>query len=397
MSTSSIQLCLDLLKIVLYENFFLYEDTFYIQRQGTAMGSNVVPAYANAFMNLIEEHYVYTDARFEQHISCYHRYIDNIFFIWTGPTDSLLAFHQSLNLVYPELQFTIHYDSKQVSFLDTLVCKDNLGHLSTDLCSKPTDCNSLLHYSSSHPKATCNSLPCSQFTRVARIFSNPDMLPARLEDMSQKFRERHYPQHLLDHERSRALQPQSPLQRQTNRDRVPFVHTFHPFMPKIELVIKKHWPILTKAYPNITNFSSPALMCNRRAPNIKDRLVRADMGSSRPSTSQSVLSTCRHSTFPCLSCASCSNIIKSDSVTHPRTDKSYPIRGYHTCNSNFVVFVIKCPCGLLYVGETTQHVKDRIASHKSTSHCGKTWLPIPEHFIKFRHTVVQLKYQVIEQ
>ncbi|CAJ0955052.1 unnamed protein product [Ranitomeya imitator] len=119
------------------------------------------------------------------------------------------------------------------------------------------------------------------------------MLPTRLENMSQKFRERNYPQHLLDHEKSRALQPQSPIQRRANRDRVPFVHTFHPFMPKIESVIKKHWPLLTKAYPNITSFSVPALMCNRRAPNIKDRLVRADIGSSRTTTSQSVL-TIRH-------------------------------------------------------------------------------------------------------
>ncbi|CAJ0965033.1 unnamed protein product [Ranitomeya imitator] len=263
------------------------------------MGSNIAPTYANAFMNSFEENFVYTDDRFEQYFSCYHRYIDDIFFIWKGPTDSLQAFHQSLNSVYPELQFTIHYDLKQISFLNTLVCKDNQGHISTDLYSKPTDCNSLLHYSSSHPKATRNSLPHSQFTRVANIVSIPDMLSTRLEDMSQKIRERNYPQNLLDHEKSRALQPQSPLQRQTNRDRVPFVHTFHPFMPKIESVIKKHWPLLTKAYPNITSFSVPALMCNRRA--------------------------------------SCSNIIKSDSVTHPRTGKSYPIRGDHTFDFNFVV------------------------------------------------------------
>ncbi|CAJ0941773.1 unnamed protein product [Ranitomeya imitator] len=153
MSTNSIQLCLDLLRLVLYENF-LYEDTYYIQQQGTAMGSNVAPAYANAFMNAFELGFVYTDDRFKHHVNCYHRYIDDIFFVWTGPLESLLAFHQSLNGIYPKLQFTMHYDTKQISFLDTLVCKDNQGHLSTDLYSKPTDCNSLLHYLSSHPKTT---------------------------------------------------------------------------------------------------------------------------------------------------------------------------------------------------------------------------------------------------
>ncbi|CAJ0964621.1 unnamed protein product [Ranitomeya imitator] len=175
---------LDLLRLVLYENFFLFENTYtYIQQQGTAMGSNVAPVYTNAFMNSFEESFVYTDDRFKQHISCYLRYIDDIFFIWVGPTDLLLAFHQSLNSIYPELQFTMHYDLNRISFLDTLGNKDDQGHLSTDVYSKPTDCN-LLHYSSSHPKATWNSLPRSQFTRVAKIVLDPDILPVRLEDMS---------------------------------------------------------------------------------------------------------------------------------------------------------------------------------------------------------------------
>ncbi|CAJ0920630.1 unnamed protein product [Ranitomeya imitator] len=314
-SSNSTQLCLDLLRLVLYENFFLYGDTYYVQCQGTAIGSNVAPAYANAYMDSFEETFVYTDDRFKQYVDCYLRYIDDIFLIWTGPTDILQAFHQTLNSVYPELHFTMQYDPARISFLDTLVQRDDQGHLSTDIFSKPTDCNSLLHYSSSHPKATRNSLPRSQFTRVARIVSDRDVLPTRLDSMSEKFRERNYPQRLLDQEKSRVLQPQSPSLRPTNKDRVPFVHTFHPLMPKIETAIRKHWPLLARAYPNIPSFTKPPLMCNRRATNIKDKLVRADIGSTRPSGSQSVLTPRRQGTFPCLSCASCSNIIKSDSVT----------------------------------------------------------------------------------
>ncbi|CAJ0939389.1 unnamed protein product [Ranitomeya imitator] len=185
LSTNLVQLCLDLLRLVSYENFFLYEDTYYIQQQGTAMGSNVAPAYANAYMNAFELNFVYTDDRFKQHIQCYHRCIDNIFFIWAGPTETLVTFHETLNGIYLELQFTMHYDSKQISFLDTLICKNNQGHLSTDLYSKPTDCNSLLHYFSSHPKATRNSLPRSQFTRVSKIVSDPDILPMYVDTLSQ--------------------------------------------------------------------------------------------------------------------------------------------------------------------------------------------------------------------
>ncbi|CAJ0964687.1 unnamed protein product, partial [Ranitomeya imitator] len=103
------------------------------------MGSNVAPAYANAYMNSFEESFVYTDVRYKEHINCYLHYIDDIFFIWTGPTNTLQAFYQTLNSIYPELKFTIHYDPNQISFLDTLVRKDDQGLLSTDLFSKPTD------------------------------------------------------------------------------------------------------------------------------------------------------------------------------------------------------------------------------------------------------------------
>ncbi|XP_073446551.1 uncharacterized protein [Dendrobates tinctorius] len=396
MSGESIQ-CLDLLTLVLYENFFLFEDTYYVQSRGTAMGSNVAPAYANAFLHSLEQNYIYPNKVFEESVIGYHRYIDDIFFIWTGPPDSLQSFHTYLNSLDTDLQFTINYDTAHIPFLDTMVHKDAFGNLTTDLYTKPTDCNSLLHYSSSHPKATRDSLPRSQFTRISRIFSDPELLPTRLDEMSSKFLERKYPASLLVREKTRALDPPIPISTISNPERVPFVHTYRPLMPKIHSIIRKHWSLLSRAYPNIKTFDTPALMCSRRAPNIKDKLVRANIGSKIPTSTQRQSATRRKDTFPCLSCASCSNIIKSDTVTHPRTGASFPIRGFYTCDSNFVVYVIKCPCGLLYVGETTQHVKDRIASHKSTIRHGKTWLPIPDHFIKHKHTVAQLKYQIIEQ
>ncbi|CAJ0915591.1 unnamed protein product [Ranitomeya imitator] len=41
---------------------FLYEDSFYIQKQGTAMGSHVAPAYANAYMNELEVKYIFNNS-----------------------------------------------------------------------------------------------------------------------------------------------------------------------------------------------------------------------------------------------------------------------------------------------------------------------------------------------
>ncbi|CAJ0966130.1 unnamed protein product [Ranitomeya imitator] len=83
--------------------------------------------------------------------------------------------------------------TEKVSFLDTLVFRDELGTLKTDLYTKPTDRNSLLHYHSLHPIATKKSIPRSQFKRLQRIVTDPNLLKTRTEEMYSKFRERGYP------------------------------------------------------------------------------------------------------------------------------------------------------------------------------------------------------------
>lgn len=100
--------------------------------------------------------------------------------------------------------------------------------------------------------------------------------------------------------------------------------------------------------------------------------------------------------YPCLSCIQCNSMIKGKFFTHPHKGFNIPIRGHYTCQSSFVVYAIKCPCGLVYIGETTQKVKDRIARHKYSIRDKLTQLPLARHFVEFGHSVSQLKYMVLE-
>lgn len=61
-----------------------------------------------------------------------------------------------------------------------------------------------------------------------------------------------------------------------------------------------------------------------------------------------------------------------------------------------MVYAIKCPCGLLYIGETTQKVKDRIARHKYSIRDKLLQLPLGRHFLEKGHSISQLKYMVLE-
>lgn len=109
------------------------------------------------------------------------------------------------------------------------------------------------------------------------------------------------------------------------------------------------------------------------------------------------LTTKRRGTYLCLHCAQCSAVTKGETFTHPRSGKKYPIRDFFTCDSNYVVYLIKCLCGLAYVGETTQRVKYRMCRHKSMIHQKELLLLIPAHFDVHNHTVSQMHFQVIER
>ncbi|XP_056408807.1 uncharacterized protein LOC130317324 [Hyla sarda] len=387
----TIDFCTDILELVLHNNYFLFQDDFFLQIQGTAMGSNMAPPYANAYMAWFEAQYIYPDPAFQTHSLVWKRYIDDIFCIWKGPLPTLQSFHEYINSIWPELQFTIHYHSNHIDFLDTTVIVDSLGQLTTDLYTKPTDRNNLLLYTSYHPKSTIESLPRSQFHRVKRIVSNPQTQQQRIEEMSVKFRTRGYPERVL----AKAQQSRTP--RSNNTARIPFVHTYHPFSYKVHGIIRKHWPLLHQALPNVNEFKDPFMPCFRRPRNLRDRLVRADIGSANTHSTQTLLKPRKNGTFPCLHCIQCNSIIKGDRTHHPRSGESIPLKGFFTCDTNFVIYLLKCPCGLAYVGETTQKIRDRISQHKSTIRRKNLLLPVPHHFDTHNHTPSQLRFQVLEQ
>ncbi|CAJ0929694.1 unnamed protein product [Ranitomeya imitator] len=384
------EFCLTMLDLVLSKNFFMFADQFFIQKVGTVIGSNVAPPYANIFMAFFEENFVYTHHLYIQHSVCWKRFIDDVFLIWKGDELSLTQFLLDMNSMVPNLTFTMVKDQHKVSFLDTLVIMKEDGTLDIDLYVKSTDRNSLLEFSSCHPVHVKRSLPKSQIERIKRIVTRPDVREQRIHEMQTKFRDRGYPSTIFDRAtEQRDTRPQ-------RAKRVAFVTTYHPYTNYLKKPILEHWSLLGKAYPTIPEFMTPPLLCYKRPHNIKNILVKADVGSTKRDLRQATLATQRKGTFPCLRCSQCSNVTKGEMFSHPRSGKLFPIKGFFTCDSAYVIYLIKCPCGLGYVGETTQHIRDRISQHKSTIRCGRTLLPVPAHFISAGHSISQLRFQVLE-
>lgn len=85
------------------------------------------------------------------------------------------------------------------------------------------------------------------------------------------------------------------------------------------------------------------------------------------------------------------------SISHPQTGKNITLRVSVDCNSVFVVYCIKCPCGKLYVGKTERKIRVRITEHKSLICNRNPNSSLASHWVELNHTIPQLRFLVLEK
>ena len=66
-----------IIDFILNNNYFSFNNKFYLQTKGTAMCTKMAPSYANIFMDKLESDMIDS---FNPKPTHYHRYIDDIFF-----------------------------------------------------------------------------------------------------------------------------------------------------------------------------------------------------------------------------------------------------------------------------------------------------------------------------
>lgn len=109
-------------KFCLTHNYFTFNGDFYLQ-QGTAMGANFAPSYANLAMGFWENQYVYNNNPFSANIIFFERYFDNLIIIWDGTPDLINLFVKHCNDNTYGLSLTYESNQTSLAFLDL-----RLGH-----------------------------------------------------------------------------------------------------------------------------------------------------------------------------------------------------------------------------------------------------------------------------
>ena len=189
-------------EFVLKNNYFEFNSTVKHQISGTATGIKFAPPYACIVMNYIEREFL-KSGQIQSWI--WFRYINDIFFICTASEKELNEFLNCLNSFHPNLRFTHERFRESLNFFDVIV-KIQQGEFVTDLYCKSTDGHQYLHFDSCRASHTKTSIVYSQALRMKRICSRRSDFIVNKNKLKDWFRERGYPEEIVNKETKRALE-----------------------------------------------------------------------------------------------------------------------------------------------------------------------------------------------
>ena len=350
-------------------NNFEFENNYYLQLHGTAMGTKMAPAYANLFMGDLEQKLL---AQSPLKPLVWWRYIDDIFMIWPHGEEKLNEFVNLLNSSHETIKFTHEVSPSKINFLDVTVLLHN-NNITTDLHVKSIDTHQYLLSSSCHPNHIKKSIPYSLALRIRRICSTDDNFKQRtnelLEFLCQRGHKRDYVKTQINKAFNVPRKNTLYYQHKKSNDRTVFVTTYNPSLPNFNNIIKKYYPILTASDRCKNAFRDPPLLAYRRPRNLRDTLVRAKVKTPKTShSSPPKITRCNDGR-----CKTCKFIAhNTTSYTFHNTGQTRTIHQNLSCSSDNLVYMINCKRCLKtdttlpsqYIGQTGRTLRERFGEHR---------------------------------
>ena len=143
---------------------FSFNNKYYFQKDGVAMGSPLGPLLADIFMGYAE------NFLFDNSLSPlqYYRFVDDTFVVFRHRNE-VPAYLSMLNSLHPSLQFTVEHENDNcLSFLDVSVLRSAGGFPKTTVYRKPTWSGLYLHFFSHAPLSYKRNLVHCLFQRAYR-------------------------------------------------------------------------------------------------------------------------------------------------------------------------------------------------------------------------------------
>lgn len=363
----SAEFVLEGLRFILENNVFIFNDQFYLQVSGTAMGTKVAPNYATLTVGY-KEIRLYKEIEEERGIEMavyikdnLKRFLDDIFTPWLKRFGSKNYLLDKLNSLDENLVFELESSPDSIPFLDTQVYLED-GRVNTDIYYKSTDAHNYLRFDSCHPKHTKVNIPFSQAQRICKIVSDQRRRDVRLEELKRHLLAQKYPITVITKGIDRAkLVPREELLKRRPKEQkriIPFSRTYNPNNENVNSVIKDSLKLLKASGPMKELLESQRVVnCYKSAPSL-GRILVSSKFSTREITHKGVVK-CGGKT-----CGCCAHIVVTKKVKF-ENDFEFEIRNDMDCDSKNVIYVIKCSgCTKTYIGQTGDKLRNRVRVHR---------------------------------
>lgn len=343
------------LKIILNYNTFTWNNRYFKQLQGVAMGTKVAPTYAILTIGYLEKSfYEICYTKLGPTISDYiklnfFRFIDDCFLLWNNEFGNIEEITTILNSINNNIKYTSSHSDTKLSFLDVLVYIKN-NKLETTIYKKPTESNSILSFNSNHPRHTLRNIPYVLFRRLKTIISESVMLNKERELLERKLKSAHYPEKLVKDAMNKTFDNNFNCKKKEEKSIYPLIFEYNTKAKTI------HSQLLNNVHTlNFFPYSKHIL-------NNKKACISYRCSNTLFRTLQKYNPAIRK----CLEsrCKTCDIIQTGHTINLPNRPIIYPNININ-CKSSNVIYCLKCnKCDFIYIGQTTLQLRKRITLHR---------------------------------
>ena len=387
-------------QFVLQNNNFIFDNTMYHQKKGTAMGTKFAPPYACLAIGYLEEFKLFpvllplhfNQLECKRIENCFFRFMDDGFILWSNSLD-INIFKRILNELHPAIKFEfehnvteMNYDRtfiKTLNFLDVKIILHESGKIETDIYYKSTNNHQYLDFYSHHPRHTKSNIPYNLAKRIVVFVSDPVIKTYRLNELKNWLLQCNYSLSLIKSSFFKAHLQGPANKPQPANNTIPFVSTFFSNLDCQRTVNTCNERLQSSTNVRIKEAfkDTKVVLSLKQPPNILKQLTRAEFTSIPKEPIENGLFKCKSKR--CKICLlylqECKSFICANNV-------EWFIKSHITCRTRCAIYYLECvPCNgeTTYTGKTNM-IRSRTNNHISDIFTGRTTDIFDQHVHRCR-------------
>ena len=255
------------------------------------------------------------------------------------------------------------------------------------------------NYLKSSPTHVTSNIPYSLALRITRICSEEETRDLRHSELRELLLERDYKPKIIDSAIMKAKQitRKEALKRVVRNEtssRPVLVVPYHPALPNIPHIVRKHHRVMTLNPHMKSIFPEAPLVAYKRPQNLRDRLIKAKLPppQNRPKRVKAGMHACNKP------CSICPFISKKKVIKAKHSENKVELSNHFDCNTENIVYIIECKkCGDQYIGQTQHSLRGRFLDHLGYARREEVHKATGGHFNLPGHKMSDMSVSVLEK